>query len=75
MMLSKGDRMDAIEAAFNGMTHWPAEFRRSSLWYAARQFAGYQGESYIQAVSTLANKYETAEEIAALPTRVAAARS
>jgi len=72
--MSKGDRMDAIEAAFAAKTSWPADFRISSVFYAAR-WVGYTGNSYIDAIDALAEKITDPQEIAGLPSKVAFARS
>jgi hypothetical protein len=73
-MMSKGNRMDAVEAAF-AAKGWPADFRLSTVFYAARRFCGYEGASYIAAVDALAERYTTADEIAELPSKAARARS
>lgn len=68
------DRIDQIEAAFKATT-WSREFQVSTTFYAARQFAGYKGTSYLDALAALATKYVTEEEIKALPRTAALARS
>jgi hypothetical protein len=73
-IMDHDDRMDAIEEAFRA-TRGGREYQVSMTFYAARRFAGYTGTSYSEAVATLATKYRTADEIAALPRNAAFARS
>lgn len=74
--------MDFVEKVFldrfdrgTGLYGDGREFAVKWLYRAARQFAGYQGESYVDAVQALARKFQTEAEIAALPSMTLRAAS